>query len=789
MRTLIIVISVLTALVCASLSHAATKVLFSDNFDDNTVGSLWKFTNGTWAESGGVMTETSNYYDDTWYDKVNGGAYALVDTDFQSGYSMSAAMKSTDDDRLGVVIYFQDWNNYYLFVWESQTAMRVLAKYVNGVETRLAEDAVAYVPGTTYQIRIRSNAQNVTVSIDGVDILSAKDAAYRSGRAGFFSSGNTGSIWDDLRIEVEESDPAQTVLFSDNFDDNTVGPLWKFTNGTWTESDGVMTETSNYYDDTWYTKVNGGAYALVDTDFQSGYSMSAAMKSTDNDRLGIVVYFQDWNNYYLFVWESETAMRVLAKYVNGVETRLAEDAVAYVPGTTYQIRIRSDAQNVTVSVDGVDVLSAKDAAYRSGRAGFFSSGNTGSIWDDLRIEVEESDPAQTVLFSDNFDDNTVGPLWKFTNGTWSEADSVMTETSNYYDDTWYTKVNGGAYALVDSSFQAAYTTSVTMKSNDDDRLGVVCYFQDWNNYYLFVWECQTAMRVLAKYVNGVETRLAEDAVAYVPGTSYRIVIRPDGENVVVSVDGVDVLTAKDATYRSGKAGLFSSGNSGSIWDDFTLTGPTLRPPSQVAVTDVPNDNGHKLRVTWTLSPDDASCAGYRIYRSRSSVLTTPVSVNQYASFDKLKEAELTTTILIDSVPRGQNYYVDANVPLNGVNYYYWVQAVSSLSSSAKIMASPLQTSVEEVPSGFRVSGFYPNPFNPSTAIRFELAEKCRVTLVIYDVIGRKTATLMDRDLPPGSHSLNWNGRDQRGAMLGSGVYLYRLRAGEHAVNGKITLLR
>ena len=259
--------------------------------------------------------------------------------------------------------------------------------------------------------------------------------------------------------------------------------------------------------------------------------------------------------------------------------------------------------------------------------------------------------------------------------------------------------------------------------------------------------------------------------------------------MLVSVDGVDVLSAKDTTYRSGKAGLFSSGNSFSRYDDFTLTGPTLRPPSKVAVTDVPNDNGHALRVTWTLSPDDATCSEYRIYRSRTSTLTTPVNVNQFKTLDALNQAELTTTILIDSVPRGQNYYVDANVPLNRANYYYWVQAVSSSGSSAKILASAIQTVVNDIPSGFRVSGFSPNPFNPSTTISFELPRASRVSLVIYDALGRKTVTLVDRDLAPGAHSFNWNGRDQRGNILGSGIYLYRLRAGVHSASGKMTLLR
>jgi hypothetical protein len=79
---------------------------------------------------------------------------------------------------------------------------------------------------------------------------------------------------------------------------------------------------------------------------------------------------------------------------------------------------------------------------------------------------------------------------------------------------------------------------------------------------------------------------------------------------------------------------------------------------------------------------------------------------------------------------------------------------------------------------------YPNPFNPSTAIKFALPKPSFVTLKIYDLLGNEVATLVAEKLPAGKHQRVW---DATG--LASGVYLYRLQAGEFIQTTKLVLLR
>ena len=73
---------------------------------------------------------------------------------------------------------------------------------------------------------------------------------------------------------------------------------------------------------------------------------------------------------------------------------------------------------------------------------------------------------------------------------------------------------------------------------------------------------------------------------------------------------------------------------------------------------------------------------------------------------------------------------------------------------------------------------YPNPFNSSTVIRFALPEYQEIELSIFNLAGQKVATLVKKYYPAGVHTVSWDGRDDDGRELASGVYLYRLRTGD-----------
>jgi hypothetical protein len=105
------------------------------------------------------------------------------------------------------------------------------------------------------------------------------------------------------------------------------------------------------------------------------------------------------------------------------------------------------------------------------------------------------------------------------------------------------------------------------------------------------------------------------------------------------------------------------------------------------------------------------------------------------------------------------------------------------------------TAVEESPGSeaprFRSQLFQnaPNPFNPSTTIRYSVSQRGPVTLDIFSVGGARVRTLVSRPHDPGVYDVRWNGTDDSGRPVASGVYFYKLRSTGFADSKKLILLK
>ncbi len=95
------------------------------------------------------------------------------------------------------------------------------------------------------------------------------------------------------------------------------------------------------------------------------------------------------------------------------------------------------------------------------------------------------------------------------------------------------------------------------------------------------------------------------------------------------------------------------------------------------------------------------------------------------------------------------------------------------------------------PSQFGLSQNYPNPFNPATTIAFEVpgvaGERAAVSLHVYDVRGRHVKTLVDADLEAGAHRVVWDGRNEAGVRVSSGVYFSILKKGDRSAVRKMVV--
>ncbi|TFB10033.1 T9SS type A sorting domain-containing protein, partial [Candidatus Marinimicrobia bacterium MT.SAG.3] len=94
-----------------------------------------------------------------------------------------------------------------------------------------------------------------------------------------------------------------------------------------------------------------------------------------------------------------------------------------------------------------------------------------------------------------------------------------------------------------------------------------------------------------------------------------------------------------------------------------------------------------------------------------------------------------------------------------------------------------------IPEKFALSQNYPNPFNPVTTIKYELPFTSDVKFIIYNLLGQEVFRLEQFAQQAGEHLVRWNGRNMQGSELSSGIYFYRLQAGEFVQTRKMVLLK
>ena len=131
----------------------------------------------------------------------------------------------------------------------------------------------------------------------------------------------------------------------------------------------------------------------------------------------------------------------------------------------------------------------------------------------------------------------------------------------------------------------------------------------------------------------------------------------------------------------------------------------------------------------------------------------------------------------------------------------WEVLPSYLSSDKSMVWAPLEqsgsyrlvwgegTNTVMLPSELTLAQNYPNPFNPETVIEFALPEYGRVKLEVFNTMGRKVITLLDKAADPGYHQVRWGGVNAQGASAASGIYFYRLQVGSQVITKKMILLR
>jgi hypothetical protein len=190
-----------------------------------------------------------------------------------------------------------------------------------------------------------------------------------------------------------------------------------------------------------------------------------------------------------------------------------------------------------------------------------------------------------------------------------------------------------------------------------------------------------------------------------------------------------------------------------------------KPPEDLAG----NAAGSTVTLTWSANPEP-DVNGYNIYRS---------DISGYP-YVKLNDVLVTDTTYIDTAVLGGN------------TYYYVVTACIRANAESRYSAEEtvIVTSVQEITDsdiGYLLR--FASPCRGNASIMFGLREHCYVRLAIYDVLGAETRTLINGQKNSGTYSIIWNGRDDSGRQLPSGVYFIKLAATEYSETKRILLIR
>jgi GH35 family endo-1,4-beta-xylanase len=204
-----------------------------------------------------------------------------------------------------------------------------------------------------------------------------------------------------------------------------------------------------------------------------------------------------------------------------------------------------------------------------------------------------------------------------------------------------------------------------------------------------------------------------------------------------------------------------------------------------------------LNDQWTLFPDtysslwdsDNQCkpAFYAVanvginYHSLDSLIAYADALNE-SSYSPESWAQLATTLASAKSAIAQNYSASVSA----------ADALGQAKDNLKNAIDGLVTGVNSriaSPKTFALDQNYPNPFNPTTAITYRLTTSGKVRLTIYNILAQKIKTLVDSYQSAGEHTVTWDAIDDQNNSASSGVYLYRLDAGERTLQKKMILLK
>jgi len=245
------------------------------------------------------------------------------------------------------------------------------------------------------------------------------------------------------------------------------------------------------------------------------------------------------------------------------------------------------------------------------------------------------------------------------------------------------------------------------------------------------------------------------------------------------IDGFDAAVRGDDRiclgwhgFKAGETQIFMTVFTYAGAISFASTAVTDAAGAMPGMPDLSVDNlGHVL-IAWI----DHRLSPARPFRQIFDPTMVPMGGNQQVASDQGRFMQQPAV----AGYRGRALFAWADARANGLNIY-----------ASTELYQPTDADVPDgiLPTAFDLEQNYPNPFNPTTTIRFSLARAGHVRLDVFNLLGERVRTLTDADFPAGAHGVVWDGTDDDGRPMASGIYLYRLRSDNESHSRKMSLVK
>ena len=182
-----------------------------------------------------------------------------------------------------------------------------------------------------------------------------------------------------------------------------------------------------------------------------------------------------------------------------------------------------------------------------------------------------------------------------------------------------------------------------------------------------------------------------------------------------------------------------------------------------------------IRDTMTISEADFSVTLPGIDSSNNYTIDFFVDVNGNGSYDAPPADYAWRTFLTPS--------------FHGDTTLSFAHTMDFIDIEWDVVASVAAADETGMVKNYRLAQNFPNPFNPATTIEFSIPANENVQLIVYNILGQKVKTLIDRAFPSGTYSILWDGTNEAGTQVAGGLYIYRLTAGKTAVTRKMIYMK